>query len=87
MREEVAEHALQVRQNIVVPIANDHDTSFGKPACTTVVRLLHLFGVLSAIDFDRQAEARAIEVKREWADRMLLPEVKAFELITTQRVP
>jgi hypothetical protein len=46
-----------------------------------------LFGVLSAIDFDRQAEARAIEVKRERPDRMLPPEMKTVELITAKRMP
>jgi hypothetical protein len=45
------------------------------------------FCVLSAIDFDRKPQARAIEVQREGADRMLPSEMKAIQLITAQRAP
>jgi hypothetical protein len=38
--------------------------------------------MLSAIDFDRKPQARAVEVRRERADRMLPSEMKAIQLIT-----
>jgi len=49
--------------------------------------LLPAFGVLATIDFNSEAEARTIEVKRKWPDRVLPPEVKTVELIAAKRTP
>ena len=87
MPEKIAEDALQVRQDIIVRIANDHNAFIRKPSRSAIVGLLHLFGVLPAIDFDRQAEARAIEVNGEGSNRMLPPEMKTVELIAAKRSP
>jgi hypothetical protein len=46
-----------------------------------------LFGVLPAVHFDRQVEARTIEVDGEWSNRMLPPEMKTIELIAAKRTP
>ena len=85
MREKIAKHALQVQQNIIVPIANDHHAFLGEPARTAVISLLLLFGMLSTVDLNREAEARTIEVERKWSDRALPPEMKTVELITAKR--
>lgn len=87
MPKKIAEDALQVRQDIIVPIANDHDALFRKPGRATIVGLLHLFGVLPAVDLDRQAEAWAREVDGKWSNRMLPPEMKTVELIAAKRSP
>jgi hypothetical protein len=87
MPEKIAEDAFQVRQNIVIPIANDHNAFLTEPVRAAIVGQLRLFGVLPAVDFDRQAEARAIEVDRERSDWMLPPELKTIELITAKRTP
>jgi hypothetical protein len=87
MPQKIAENALQVRQNIIVPVANDHDAFIRKPMRAAIVGLLHLFGVLPAVDLDRQAEARAIEVDGEWSDRMLPSEMKTIELIAAKHTP
>jgi hypothetical protein len=87
MPEKIAEHSLQVRQDIIVPIANDHDALIRKPGRAAIVGLLHLFGVLPAVDFDHQSEARAIEVDGERSDRMLPSKMKTIELIATKRTP
>jgi hypothetical protein len=49
--------------------------------------LLDLFGMLPAIDLDGEAQAWTIEVKRKRANRMLSPEVKAVESVTSKRMP
>ena len=87
MPEKIAEDALQVRQDIIVPVANDHDAFLAKPGRAAIVGLLHLFGVLPAIDFDCQAEARAIEVNGEGSNGMLPPEMKTVDLIAAKRSP
>ena len=87
MREKIAKHALQVQQNIIVPIANDHHAFLGEPARTAVISLLPLFGMLSTVDLNREAEARTIEVKRKWSDRVLPSEMKTVELIAAKCTP
>src|SRR5439155_8998924 len=81
MREKIAKHALQVREHIVVPISNNHHAFLGEPARTTVISLLLLFGMLSTVNLNRETEARTIEIKRKWSDRMLPSEMKTVELI------
>jgi hypothetical protein len=71
VREQVAKHPFQVRQNIVVPVADDSHTLLGEPLRSTIVGLLTLFGMLSAVHFDGQAETRTIKINREWSDRVL----------------
>ena len=68
---EVAEHSVEIRQNIIVPVANDGDTLLGKPGCSTIVRLLAQLRVLAAIDFNDKAQLRAIEIDGIWSNRML----------------
>ena len=87
MSEKIAENALQVRQDVIVPIANDYDAFICKPTRAAIVGLLHLLGVLPAVHFDRQAEAGAIEINGEWSYRMLPPEMKTIELIAAKRTP
>jgi hypothetical protein len=87
MPKKIAEDALQVRQDIIVPVANDHNALLSKPSRAAIVGLLHLFRVLPAVDLHRQAEARAIEVDGEGPDRMLPPEMKPVELIAAKRAP
>jgi hypothetical protein len=43
--------------------------------------LFLLRGMLAAVNFDGEPQARAIEVECKWADRMLSSEVEAIELI------
>ena len=85
MREKIAKHAFQVQQNVIVPIANDHHPFLGEPARAAVISLLPLFGMLSTVDLNREAETRTIEVKRKWSDRVLPSEMKTVELI--ERTP
>ena len=87
MREKIAKHARQVREHIVVPIANDHHAFLGEPARTAVISLLPLFGMVPTVDLNRETEARTIEIKREWSDRVLPSEMKTVELIVVKRTP
>jgi hypothetical protein len=87
MHEKIAQHAFQIRKDVVVPIPDDDHTFLGEPARAAIIGLLLLFGMLPTIDFNGEAEARAIEVKRKWADRVLPSKMQTFELIATQRLP
>ncbi len=87
LREKIAQHALQIRQHVVVPVAHDCDALLCQPLRSTVVSLLALFGMLPTVHFDRKAETRAVEVDRVGADRMLLPKGEAVELVATQCAP
>ncbi len=78
---------MQVAQNIVIPITNYRNVLLGEPACSTFVRLFAVFCVLSTVDFDCEPQTWTIEVQRERTDRMLPSEMKAIQLITTQRMP
>jgi hypothetical protein len=40
MTEQVAEHAIEVRENVVVPVTNNGDVLLVQPRSSTVVRLL-----------------------------------------------
>ena len=86
-REKIAEHALQIRQHLVVPVADNRDALLGKPLRSTLVGLLALFGVLSAVHFDDEPKMRAIEIDGVWSQWMLPSERKAVELIASQRTP
>jgi hypothetical protein len=87
MREEIAEHARQVRQDVVVPVSNDRHSFVREPACATVIGLLCLFGVLSAVDFDGQTQARTIKVERVRPDWVLPSKMKTVELIPAKCAP
>ncbi len=87
MGEKIAKNTRQIRQNVVVPVPNDHHAFLGEPVGTAVISLLLLFGMLSTVDLNCEAEARSIEVKRKWSDRMLPSEMKTVELITAKRTP
>jgi hypothetical protein len=87
MAEKVAEDSLQIRQDVVVPIPDNHNAFVSEPMCTAIIGLLLSFGMLSVVNFNGEAEARTVKVKRVRPDRMLPPEVKAVELVAAQRVP
>jgi hypothetical protein len=59
----------------------------GKPARPLLVGLSVSFGMLPAVDFHRQMDARAIEIDRERSDRVLSPEMKSVQLIAAKRAP
>jgi hypothetical protein len=86
LREKILQNARQVRQDIIVPVPNHHHAFVSEPACTAVVGLLRLFRVLSAIDLDREAKARAIKIEHVITDRVLTPKRHA-ELVSSQRLP
>ena len=86
-REKILQNALQIRENIVVPIADNHDALFRKPACPSFIGTDPPFGVLSAVNFNRKPEAHAIKVERIRPDRMLSSELMTIELAPTQRTP
>src|SRR5579859_6000164 len=87
MCEQIAQHAFQIRQHLVVPVTNNRDALLRKPLLAAIIGLLPLLGVLSAVDFDRQMETGAVKVDGVGADRMLLSKRKAAELIAAQCVP
>jgi hypothetical protein len=87
MSEKITQHTRQVRQDIVVPIPNDRHAFVREPTGAAVISLLPLFGMLSAVDFNCEAEARAVKINRERSDRVLSSEMKTIELIAAQRVP
>jgi hypothetical protein len=43
--------------------------------------------VLATIEFDREANARTIEVQHVWPDRMLSPEIQSVQLIAPEALP
>jgi hypothetical protein len=45
------------------------------------------FGVLATVDFDAKPKRWTIEVKCEWPDRMLAPEIYSAELIAPDYLP
>jgi hypothetical protein len=87
MRDKIAEDTRQVRQDDIIPIADDDYAFFGEPLRAAVVSLFSLLGMLPTIDFDREAQARTIEVERKWPDRVLPSEMKTIELIAAKCVP
>src|SRR5690242_1459322 len=87
MREKIAEHALQIREHVVVPVAHNDHALLSKPSRSAIVGLLAIFRMLAAVDFDREMEPRAIEIDGVGSARMLLPEGKAIELIAAKRMP
>jgi hypothetical protein len=87
MRDKVAQHALQIRQHIVVPISNNRDAFLSEPLCAAIVGLPALLRVLPTIHFDSKTKARAVEVDGVRADRMLLSKGRAGELVAAQRAP
>jgi hypothetical protein len=80
MGEKIAEHAVQVRQHLVVPVTNNGDALLRKPLRPVIIGLLLLLGMLSTVHFDRQT-TRAIKVDDVPADRILFSKRKAVELI------
>ena len=74
VREQVAEHALKIRKDIIVPVADNSDALLGKPLRSAIVGFLCLFGVLRAVHFDGQSKRCAIKIDDERPDRMLLSE-------------
>jgi len=87
LSDKIAEHAVQVGQNLIVPIADDGDAILSTPGCSTIVRLFAQLRVLAAVDFDCKAQLRAIEVDGIWPNRMLPPETQSIELIATKGMP
>jgi hypothetical protein len=87
VRQKIAEHALQIRQHVVVPVAHNGHAFLSEPSRSLIVGLLALFRMLAAIHFDRETKPRAIEIDGVGSDWVLLPEGKAIELIATKRVP
>ena len=87
MRNQVAEYAVQIRQHVVVPVADDGDALFSEPLRSAIVSLLALLGMLPTIHLNGEMQARTVEVDGVRADRVLLSERKAVELITKQRAP
>jgi hypothetical protein len=87
VREKIAKHTWQVGQDVVVPVPNDHHAFPGEPTGAAIVSLLPLFGMLSTIDLDRDAEARTTEVERKRSDRVWPSEMKTIELIAANDAP
>jgi hypothetical protein len=72
------EHAIEIRRDIGIPEAHDDDTALRHPPITPLIFCLMLrLGMLSAIELDREAQARTIEIKHERTRRMLPPEIRA----------
>jgi hypothetical protein len=71
----VSKDALEIAEDIVVPISNDGDVFLGKPLRAALVCALLLCGMLTAVSFDGEPKSRAEEIKREWPDRMLSSEL------------
>jgi hypothetical protein len=86
VRKKIAEHALQIRQHVIIPVTHDGDAPLGKPLRSPIVGAF-AFSMLSAVDFDSEAEARAIEIDGVWSYGMLLPERETIELVAPQRAP
>jgi hypothetical protein len=87
MGQKITEHAGQIRQDVIVPVANDCHAFLSQPARAAIVSLFLLFGMLSAVDFNGEPQARAIEIKCKWPDRMLPSEMKTVELIAAKCTP
>jgi hypothetical protein len=87
LRQEIAKHALKIRQNVVVPVADNGDTPLSEPLRPAIVGFLRLFGVLSAVHFDGQAKWRTIKIDYKRSNRVLFSERRAIELSAAQRTP
>jgi hypothetical protein len=87
VRQQVAEHALEIGKDIIVPVADNSNALFGQPLRPAIIGFFRLFGVLSAIHFDGEAERCTIKVDYERSNWMLFSKRKAIELSATQRTP
>jgi hypothetical protein len=81
VREKIVQYALQIGNNIVVPIADYQDAFFSEPTRSSFIGTKPPFGVLSAVNLNREPKACAIKVGRKWPDRMLSSEAQSVEPI------
>jgi hypothetical protein len=85
VHEKIAEHTLQIRQHIVVPVADNGDALRRKPLRSAAVGLLPLFRMLTTVHFDSETESRTVEI--DGVGAMLFSEREAMELIAAKRMP
>ena len=85
LRQHGLEDSIHILNHVVVPEAQSAIAMIAKPLVANYVAFV--LGMLSAIDFNGKAEARTIEVKRKWSDRVLPSEMKTVELITAKCTP
>jgi hypothetical protein len=82
---ELVEDAIDVCEDFVVG-----EPEYTEPECfevfLTSLVLIGLQVVSGAVDFDHEADVRAVEVDDETVDRMLSAEVQA-ELLAPERLP
>jgi hypothetical protein len=84
-RKDLADDAFSLRPHIVVPEAQDGVAERCQPS--VALEIVLALGMLAAVDFDHQLEARAAEVGEVVADGMLAPEVDTLELSAAQVLP
>ena len=78
-------NARQILPHIAIGKSNDANTALVQKACPPSIAVCAA-GVLVAIELNREARARTVEVKHIWTHRML-PAKGCAELIVAKDVP
>jgi hypothetical protein len=89
-RSERFDHSINLKPNtfdvagdIVVPKSQHGNSLCVEPTRSEIIlRVLNGFAMLPAVQFDRQADRRAIKIQNEIADRMLATKSKTCDLIS-----
>jgi len=77
----VLQHAVDIFDDIGVPISQNGNAARGKPSVATLVSLdFRRQVVLTAVEFDGEAKSRAIEIEHVRADGVLAPKSMAIDL-------
>ena len=77
-------NAIDIRQHVVIPEAQDPEPLFAQPLVSLRVRLA---AMLPTIDFQRQPGFQAGEIDYELAEGLLTTEFEAQDLSFAQDVP
>ena len=78
-----AEDAVDILEDIIIPETQDPVTLFRQVGGALRV-IIGLVQVLASIKLDDQFLARGAEIDDERSNRMLAPELDAFELVVSQ---
>ncbi len=79
--------AQQILHDVGVPVSQHHDAVLGKPLCARCVPLYcSLLRMLTAIEFDCEAQGRTIKIQHKGTGRMLPSEINA-KLSIAQLLP
>ena len=81
-------NSLYIFEDIVVPEAKDGNAPIAQHLCAPlIICMMAGLIMLPAVDFNCEANRRAIKIKNVPADWMLTPKTQAIELTTLQHIP